>query len=96
MSQQDLEKLVEADVGKYPLGGEPGSQSQEQFWRGMGVNIQRKDETAEGTEKPELATGSKSSLETLLGVNTQESAMRVCPRLWCRAQIGCDSLRARA
>ncbi len=71
MSQQDLEKLVEADVGKYPLGGEPGSQSQEQFWRGMGVNIQRKDETAEGTEKPELATGSKSSLETLLGVNTQ-------------------------
>ena len=72
MSQQDLEKLVEADIRKYPLGGEPGSQSQEQFWREMGVNIQRKDETAEGTVKPELATGSKSSLEMLLGTNAQK------------------------
>jgi tetratricopeptide (TPR) repeat protein len=72
MSQQDLEKLVEADIRKYPLGGEPGSQSQEQFWREMGVNIQRKDETAEVTGKPELATGSESSLETLLGVNSQK------------------------
>ena len=57
MSQQDLEKLVEADIRKYPLGGEPGSQSQEQFWREMGVNIQRKDKIADGTGKPELATG---------------------------------------
>ena len=72
MSQQDLEKLVEADIRKYPLGGEPGSQSQEQFWREMGVNIQRKDETAEGTGKSELATGSESSLETLLSVNSQK------------------------
>ncbi len=72
MSQQDLEKLVEADIRKYPLGGEPGSQSQEQFWREMGVNIQRKDETAEGTGKPELATGSESSLEMLLGVKAQK------------------------
>ena len=72
MSQQDLEKLVEADIRKYPLGGEPGSQSQEQFWREMGVNIQRKGETAEGTGKPELATGSESSLETLLSVNSQK------------------------
>ena len=72
MSQQDLEKLVEADIRKYPLGGEPGSQSQEQFWREMGVNTQRKGETAEGTGKPELATGSESSLETLLGMKTQK------------------------
>jgi tetratricopeptide (TPR) repeat protein len=72
MSQQDLEKLVEANIRKYPLGGEPGSQSQEQFWREMGVNIQRKGETAEGTGKPELATGSESSLETLLGAKAQK------------------------
>jgi tetratricopeptide (TPR) repeat protein len=71
MSQQDLEKLVETDIRKYPLGGEPGSQSQEQFWRDMGVNIQRKDETAEGTKKPELATDSESSLEMLLGEKAQ-------------------------
>ena len=71
MSQQDLEKLVEADIRKYPLGGEPGSQSQDQFWREMGVNIQRKDETVEGTAvKP--VTGSESSLETLLGVKAQK------------------------
>jgi hypothetical protein len=72
MSQQDLEKLVEADIRKYPLGGEPGSQSQDRFWREMGVNTQRKGETAEGTGKPELATGSESSLETLLGVKAQK------------------------
>jgi tetratricopeptide (TPR) repeat protein len=73
MSQQDLEKLVEADVKKNPPGGEPGSQSQEQFWRDMGVNIQRKGETAEGTGKPELATGSEPSLEMLLGAKAQKA-----------------------
>ncbi len=70
LSQQDLEKLVEADIRKNPSGGEPGSQSQEQFWRDIGVKIQRKGETeiTEGTVKPELATGSKSNLEMLLDV----------------------------
>jgi hypothetical protein len=75
MSQQDLEKLVEADIRKNPPGGEPGSQSQEQFWRDMGVNIQRKGETetTKGTVKPESATGNKSSLEMLLGMNAQKA-----------------------
>lgn len=71
MSQQDLEKLVQEDIRKYPLGGEPGSQSQEQFWRDMGVNIQRRDEAAEGTGKSELTTGGEPSLEMLLGVKAQ-------------------------
>jgi tetratricopeptide (TPR) repeat protein len=69
MSQQDLEKLVEADIRKYPLGGEPGSQSQEQFWRDMGVNIQRKEDASNAAVKP--VTGSEPSLETLLGVSVK-------------------------
>jgi hypothetical protein len=70
MSQQDLEKLVESDIRKYPLGGEPGSQSQEQFWRGVGVNIQRKEDTSNAEVKP--TTGSEASLETLLGGKAQK------------------------
>ncbi|HEY5503728.1 MAG TPA: hypothetical protein VIK28_01120, partial [Sedimentisphaerales bacterium] len=70
MSQQDLEKLVEADIRKYPLGGEPGSQSQEQFWREMGVNIQRKEDASNAAVRP--VTGNESSLETLLGAKTQK------------------------
>ena len=70
MSQQDLEKLVEADIRKYPLGGEPGSQSQEQFWRDMGVNIQRKEDASNAAVKP--VTGNESSLEMLLGTKAQK------------------------
>jgi tetratricopeptide (TPR) repeat protein len=73
MSQEDLEKLVETDVTKYPKGGEADSQSQDQFWRDMGVKIQRKEEAADTTDKqgPEQATNSEPSLEKLLGGNTQ-------------------------
>ena len=73
MSREDLEKLVETDVTKYPQGGEADSQSQDQFWRDMGVKIQRKEEAADTTDKPgpEQATNSDPSLEKLLGGNTQ-------------------------
>lgn len=73
MSQEDLEKLVETDVTKYPKGGETDSQSQDQFWRDMGVKIERKEEVANTTDKPgpEQATNSEPSLEKLLGENTQ-------------------------
>ncbi|MGA2678087.1 MAG: hypothetical protein ABSF37_02160 [Sedimentisphaerales bacterium] len=73
MSREDLEKLVETDVTKYPQGGEADSQSQDQFWRDMGVKIQRKEEAADTTDKPgpEQATNSEPSLEKLLGGNTQ-------------------------
>ena len=73
MSQEDLEKLVETDVTKYPQGGEADSQSQDQFWRDMGVKIERKEEAADITDKtgPGQATNSEPSLEELLGGNTQ-------------------------
>ncbi len=73
MSQEDLEKLVETDVTKYPQGGEADSQSQDQFWRDMGVKIERKEEAADTTDKTGLgqATDSEPSLEKLLGGNTQ-------------------------
>jgi tetratricopeptide (TPR) repeat protein len=72
MSQEDLEKLVDTDVTKYPKGGEADSQSQDQFWRDMGVKIERKEEAANITKPgPEQATNSEPSLEKLLGDNTQ-------------------------
>jgi tetratricopeptide (TPR) repeat protein len=70
MSQQDLEKLVESDTSKYPTGGEPGSQPQEQFWRGVGINIQRKEDASNAGAKPK--TDNEASLETLLGVKAQK------------------------
>ena len=70
MSREDLEKLVQSDVTKYPLGGDAESQSQDQFWRTVGVTIQRKDDTSSDAAKP--ATGGEPSLETLLSVNPQK------------------------
>jgi hypothetical protein len=71
LSQEDLEKLVETDVTKYPKETEADSQLQDQFWRDMGVKIDRKEEAANTTNKTEQATGSEPSLEKLLGENTQ-------------------------
>jgi len=73
MSQEDLEKLVETDVTKYPKGSEVDSQSQNQFWRDMGVKIERKEEAADTTDKPgpEQATNGEPSLDKLLSGNTQ-------------------------
>jgi hypothetical protein len=71
MSQQDLEKLVEVEATKYPQGGEADSQLQNQFWRGMGVTIQRKDDASTAAVKP--VTGSEPSLEMLLAGNTKKS-----------------------
>jgi hypothetical protein len=95
LSQQDLEKLVEADIRKNPPGGEPGSQSQEQFWRDMGVTIQRKSETekTEGVVKPELtvkpglATGDKTSLEMLLGVKAQKASEGQVKQEWNKERL---------
>jgi hypothetical protein len=46
MNTLDIEKTIEADTTKYPLGGEmtPESQSQEQFWKQLGVRITRNTE----------------------------------------------------
>jgi hypothetical protein len=74
MSREDLEKLVETDVAKYPKGGEADSQSQNQFWRDMGVKIERKEDAANTTDKPgpgQATDNSEPSLEKLLGGNTQ-------------------------
>lgn len=73
MSREDLEKLVETDVTKYPQGGETDSQSQDEFWRNMGVKIARKEEATDITDKTGQgqATSSEPSLEKLLGGNTQ-------------------------
>jgi tetratricopeptide (TPR) repeat protein len=69
MSQQDLEKLVEADIGKVPLGGDAETQAQQQFWSSMGVRIERRAEQP----NPAPVTGKEASLEKLLGVNVPKN-----------------------
>jgi tetratricopeptide (TPR) repeat protein len=44
---------------------------QDQFWRGVGVNIERKEETSSDAVKP--VTSSEPGLNTMLGVNTQRN-----------------------
>jgi tetratricopeptide (TPR) repeat protein len=67
MSRQDLEKLVESDLAQYPRGGDADSQSQDQFWRTVGVTIQRKDDASNAEVKS--VTGEKPSFETMLSAN---------------------------
>jgi tetratricopeptide (TPR) repeat protein len=69
MSQQDLEKLVAADVTK-PLGGDADTRAQQQFWNSMGVRIERRGEQP----NPAPVTGKEKSLEELLGVNVQKAS----------------------
>lgn len=72
MSREDLEKLVETDVTKYPQGGEADSQSQDQFWRDMGVKIERKEEaTTNATDATGPGQATDNSVGKLLGGNTQ-------------------------
>jgi hypothetical protein len=73
LSQQDLEKLVATDTTKSQAGSEVELKSQNQFWRGMGVTIERKDETVSDTDKP--TTSGTPSLETLLGTNSKQSQL---------------------
>ncbi len=68
MSQEELEKLVESDVTKYPMGGDAATQAQQQFWNSLGVRVERRAEQP----KPEPLTGKETNLDKLLGVNAQK------------------------
>jgi len=74
MSQQELERIIDIDTGRYPQGGEPVPrvQSQEQFWRQLGVRIERRAEPPTGDVKNEgqlgLATGAEPNVGMLLSL----------------------------
>jgi tetratricopeptide (TPR) repeat protein len=73
MSQQELERIIDIDTGRYPQGGESVSQvqSQEQFWRHLGVQMERRAEPPTGSveEVGQLrsATGAEPNVGMLLG-----------------------------
>jgi hypothetical protein len=74
MSQIEMEKLIQDDIARIPLGGEPVTevQSFEQFWREMGIQIERKSEPAKAGSKEEgLAVGNEPDVRTLLGLRME-------------------------
>jgi hypothetical protein len=48
MSRQDMQRMIDADITKYPLGGTPviKGDSQGEFWRQMGITMGQKPEAA--------------------------------------------------
>jgi tetratricopeptide (TPR) repeat protein len=65
--QRELEKLIDADIARYPLGGEPSSdvQLQEQFWQQLRVPIQNSKLKTQNS-KLRLATGGEPNVAMLL------------------------------
>jgi len=60
MSQQELERIIDIDTGRYPQGGDSVSQaqSQEQFWRQLRVPMKPSPESSQnGSEGLGQATG---------------------------------------
>jgi hypothetical protein len=72
MNKEDLERLVDSDVSQYSTGEKTDTKSQNQFWRGMGVTIQRKDGTL-NAEALKPLTNDEASLETLLGAKDKKT-----------------------
>jgi tetratricopeptide (TPR) repeat protein len=72
MSREDLEKLVQSDVARYPKDGQADSKLQDQFWRDMGIQLQRKDDKL-STDIAKPVTGNESNLEILLGMNAKKT-----------------------
>jgi tetratricopeptide (TPR) repeat protein len=72
MSREDLEKLVQSDVAQYTKEDQADSKLQDQFWRDMGIKIQRKDDTL-STDVVKPVTGKETNLEILLGINDKKT-----------------------
>ena len=72
MSQQELEQLINTDITKYTLGGEPVSQveSQEKFWNQLGVKLERRMDMSQGSNTAVAqrwpATGAEPNVGMLL------------------------------
>jgi hypothetical protein len=74
LSQQEMEKFIEADVTRHPLGGEPVEQ--EQFWKQLRVPIEPRPEPPQGSQagtgQPVLATGTEPNVAMLLSSSARQ------------------------
>lgn len=77
MSQMEMEKRIQDDAGRIPLGGEPVTevQSLERFWQEMGVQIEQRQKPAEDEGKKAgpygLEVGNEPDIRTLLGLKKE-------------------------
>ena len=77
LSRLEMERVIQQESKRVPLGGEPVSevQSFERFWREMGIDIGRMPVSREAAEKQKrsygLEEGTEPDVSTLLGLNRQ-------------------------
>jgi len=77
MSQMEMEKRIQDDAARIPLGGEPVTEVQllERFWREMGVQIEQRQKPAEDEVKKAgpygLEVGNEPDVRTLLGLKME-------------------------
>jgi tetratricopeptide (TPR) repeat protein len=77
MSQMEMEKRIQDDAARIPLGGEPVTEVQllERFWREIGVQIEQRQKPAEDEGKKAgpygLEVGNEPDIRTLLGLKKE-------------------------
>lgn len=77
LSRVEMEKIIQRDAERVPLGAEPVTEAQsfEQFWRGMGIRVERRPEFSGEQNKKVDTYGSKvetkPDIQTLLGLNKE-------------------------
>lgn len=61
MSRQDMQRIIDADISQYPMGGTPAikNDSQGEFWKQMGIAVEQNPES----------TGSEATGTGLTGIN---------------------------
>ncbi len=82
MSQEEMERLIQEDVARYSRGVEPVTEmrSLEQFWREMGIQVERRPEPVEDERKEAgpygLTAGTEPDVRTLLDLNPPSLSLR--------------------
>ncbi len=77
LSRVEMEKLIQQDAERVPLGGEPTSevQSFERFWRDMGIQVEQRPMQTEDKDREAgpygLEVGEKPDISTLLGLKKE-------------------------
>ena len=88
MSRQELQKIIDADITKYPIGGTPAIKGdpQGEFWKQMNIPVEQKSELT-GPDKTEtgftgisnikqltMPTGSEPNVNTILNFGRENPA----------------------
>jgi len=88
MSRQELQKVIDADISKYPMGGTPAIKGdpQGEFWKQMRIPVEQKPESTSpdntvtdltrvgNIKQLTMPTGSEPNVNTLLNFGRENSA----------------------